>query len=180
MYVWVSLKANIMLMQFWKLQNIKLTEKTWSFCEWNLFVRRIWSTTVLSRTLPIYSRALIYFHFFTSGNECLISRRIYFILAIYITPSSDLNNNPIRSAVDGRRASQVYVSPPCLLVGTKQICEIAFPRARGMRNRGCTRRNRNGIRTRQFVQRATVMTSDKWFLANFASRNNTIYNILAR
>lgn len=94
-------------------------------------------------------------------SEYLISRGIHFASDLYNTSSGDLNNNPIRSGVDGRCASQVYVSPPCLLVGTKQICEIAFPRARGMRSPRCTGRNRNRIRTRQFVQRAAIMVVDK-------------------
>lgn len=126
----------------------KSAAKMYPFCE----------QKYLSRSINLIQHSITHCQFtrinpFSSRteNKYLISRRIYFIPAIYITSSSDLNNNPIRSAVDGRRASQVYVSPPCLLVGTKQICEIAFPRARGMRNRGCTRRNRNRIRTRQFV-----------------------------
>lgn len=124
-------------------------------------INLITSIALRSGTVNLFAYINPFLFLYGREIEYLISRRIYFIPAIYITPSSDLNNNPIRSAVDGRRASQVYVSPPCLLVGTKQICEIAFPRARGMRNRECTRRNRNGIRTRQFVQRAIVMTSNK-------------------
>lgn len=119
-----------------------------------------------SGAAEIYSRALTHFRVFARAEKrprtSYIGRNS-FCRVIYITLSGDLNNNPIRSGVDGRRASQVYVSPPCLLVGTKQICEIAFPRARGARGvgMGIQGGNRNGIRTRQFVQCAGIMTPDK-------------------
>lgn len=90
-------------------------------------VTQLGAANLLARINPfsfLYARG--------NGREYLY--RAEFILpAIYITPSGDLNNNPIRSDVVALRKFTFRLR--ACFAGTKQICEIAFPRVRGMRGR---------------------------------------------